>query len=356
MDIDLYTTTSCNLRCIYCYQGRHTPEQEALYRRMKAFDKPISLDDAEEAVIQLCSPGDFVCFTGGEPLVNPDWMLAVMQRVEKYRVRFGLFTNGTLIHRTPVDLLRRLDQVQISLDGPADIHNQYRGPDVYEKALEGRRLLEQVWEDYPHHSDLEPLVWARMTVPPTADLFYNLSGLAEDYDHIYWQFQNGPDLDPMDVKARVEQTNRVIDLWLERLRTDDRLWLAPLETTIDAIRKGGVDKGPDNIGCGCKAGWYFISVFSDGNYYDCPEQIMQSYARLGSIKDGLTTIHNVPDVPQAQHCLKCPEWEICGTRCLYYSGGDYCRVLLPYYRRMREVEPTISDVHIEQPPNFEAVF
>jgi len=357
-DIDFYTTTRCQLRCTYCYQGRWSAAQEEMYNRMLQHSDPISIDDAERAVQQLCKPGNFVCFTGGEPLINWRWMLEVMERVEQYGVRFGLFTNGPLLTKVPDELIARLSQVQISLDGPAHIHDSYRGEGVYKGALKGRDALYDVWLG----KDMMPTggseVFARMTVPPTSDLYESILGLSRDYRNIYWQFQNGPNLPKMDVVARRLQLRKAVYLWLSHLRTDEYLQLVPFQNTINALRGLTQDEcmGSEHKGCACKAGWDFISVFNDGVYYDCPEQVLKPHAVLGSIETGLERIHNVEDVPQAQHCLECPEHTICGTRCLYYSGGDYCKVILPYIKLMREVAPTVEDLAFPITENFEHIF
>lgn len=96
----------CNIRCAYC----DTPEglvPQAAYRVetapfSRAFDdhpNPCPIEACAEHVARLASDGlrfHSVTFTGGEPLLNADFLAALLPRVRRAVPRTYLDTNGTL--------------------------------------------------------------------------------------------------------------------------------------------------------------------------------------------------------------------------------------------------------------------
>jgi len=64
--------------------------------------------------------------------------LVVSQRV------LYLTTNGTLVNKFPAALFKVFDEVQISLDGPEEIHDAIRGTGVFHNALNAARYLQPV--------------------------------------------------------------------------------------------------------------------------------------------------------------------------------------------------------------------
>ncbi|MFP3160530.1 MAG: putative peptide-modifying radical SAM/SPASM domain-containing protein, partial [Vulcanisaeta sp.] len=70
-----------------------------------------------------------VIFYGGEPLLNPGFIMRVMDNVRARR--FGVQTNGTLVNLLPRDYWRRMDVVLLSIDGREEVTDKNRGVGVY---------------------------------------------------------------------------------------------------------------------------------------------------------------------------------------------------------------------------------
>ena len=89
--LDVILTSSCNLRCTYCYQGRHVA------RRM-SWD---TLRAAADRLLASRRPERTLSFYGGEPLLARSLLERAVEYVERRstgrRVRFNLATNGTLL-------------------------------------------------------------------------------------------------------------------------------------------------------------------------------------------------------------------------------------------------------------------
>ena len=88
-------TSRCNLRCTYCYAERKAGDPayppERLVEALRRFDKPV------------------VYFLGGEPLMNVEWIRAVVTHpgLQGREVTFALNTNGTLLRELEPELLAR---------------------------------------------------------------------------------------------------------------------------------------------------------------------------------------------------------------------------------------------------------
>jgi radical SAM protein with 4Fe4S-binding SPASM domain len=108
----LETTFRCNLRCAHCYVSCAAGDAEALRHELPLSRWTRLLDELADA------GGLFVTFSGGEPLLRPDFA-----DLYRHALRAGLmvsvFTNGTLLDARYVDLFDewRPEHIEISLYG-----------------------------------------------------------------------------------------------------------------------------------------------------------------------------------------------------------------------------------------------
>ena len=123
-------TKQCNLRCKHCYAN--TSSSPA--------DDELNLEERKQIVDQLDETGvAAISFSGGEPLVNKD-----LWEVAKYASGKGFYlsvaTNGTLITKENAKRLREsgIRYVEVSLDGPKDVHDEFRGIDgAFDRSVAG---------------------------------------------------------------------------------------------------------------------------------------------------------------------------------------------------------------------------
>jgi radical SAM protein with 4Fe4S-binding SPASM domain len=132
-----HLTERCNLRCAHCYQvGRPADE-------MSAAELWAVVDEVVEAVAawgELYGRPLFPAFhlTGGEPLLRSE-IHELVAHLRLLGVDAWLLTNGTLVNSSTAARLADsgVNGVQVSLEGPEELHDRIRGPGSFRAALRG---------------------------------------------------------------------------------------------------------------------------------------------------------------------------------------------------------------------------
>lgn len=128
MGLWLSLTNKCNLACKYCYQStRALMEGEDL--------SPERWHKVYSYIIRKVKEGlKVITMTlyGGEPLLNPSMALRIIKDLDLLAQEFdvvsgvGLITNGTVYNDDVGEIFERVFQVQITIDGPREVHNERR--------------------------------------------------------------------------------------------------------------------------------------------------------------------------------------------------------------------------------------
>ena len=135
--IQWHLTERCNLRCRHCYQEMRKVHEMTTNEVKREIDGATQMFQAweEEHGIEV-SPS--IHFTGGEPfLYDGLWDVIAYSKKKKYGV--ALMTNGCLIKkeeaRRASDL--KISDIQVSLEGPPDLHDSIRGKGSFAAATKG---------------------------------------------------------------------------------------------------------------------------------------------------------------------------------------------------------------------------
>jgi len=124
-------TSNCNLSCKHCY---------GFYNK----NLFINLDDFKDICFQLKDLGvSIITLSGGEPLMVGNLLADYLEESKKLFQVVQLTTNGTLINKSNIYLLKNVDLVQVSLDGPQEIHDYIRGKGNFVKTLTALKLLKK---------------------------------------------------------------------------------------------------------------------------------------------------------------------------------------------------------------------
>ena len=113
----LHLLGRCNLTCLHCYMGGAPSRTEQL-----------PLQPVLDAIAECKLLGIGALYlTGGEPLLYRDFD-RVLQAAEKVPgLKVTVCTNGTLVRQQHIALLKRANaKVNISIDGQAEFHDQFR--------------------------------------------------------------------------------------------------------------------------------------------------------------------------------------------------------------------------------------
>lgn len=144
--LQILPTLNCNFACPYCYEN--VPEESAMMSReimdaILGHVRQISTDKTESLVVS---------WFGGEPLLAMSQMQYLSERFLEFAEKKGLFyaanlvTNGYNMGTRVVSRLQKwhVTQVQVTLDGPREVHDQRRflrsGAPTYEKILRNIRI------------------------------------------------------------------------------------------------------------------------------------------------------------------------------------------------------------------------
>lgn len=128
-------TDNCNLKCSHC--------------RTSAIDVTKQIGDIkkEEKIIKTMIENDIfvVNISGGEPLLHPR-CVEIIKKLSSAGIHVGLSTNGILFPKYAEKLKQaNLGFLQISLDGPEEIHNKFRNnPFAYQKAIKALKLAKKM--------------------------------------------------------------------------------------------------------------------------------------------------------------------------------------------------------------------
>jgi len=129
--VQLMPTERCNLRCRYCYAefGRRARPDFPLLQLLEVID---GLARLGTRVIMVA---------GGEPLLYRQ-IGAVIDRIAAHGIECSVNTNGVAVPDR-IEELGRADMLSISLDGPPDLNDSYRGKGTYDKVLAAIRAARE---------------------------------------------------------------------------------------------------------------------------------------------------------------------------------------------------------------------
>jgi MoaA/NifB/PqqE/SkfB family radical SAM enzyme len=133
----IYTNYDCNLSCSYCVAESFVGAE----RKGLTLPQVCHLID-EAAGIGMTK----LFFTGGEPFILHDIFEMLRYGLER-KMRVTVLSNGILLKGRRLELLKALPHrdrltIQISLDGSnAELHNFYRGPGSWQKAIDAIKRL-----------------------------------------------------------------------------------------------------------------------------------------------------------------------------------------------------------------------
>ena len=126
-NLDIEITYGCNARCRMCpLYGEHTGDKSS--RSVANGRKELTTEAIRGVLLQCSRMGtERVLFTGGEPVLRPD-LSELVGFGSSLGMSVGVNTNGIILTEDVArDLTAAgLDTLQISLDGPAEVHNSIR--------------------------------------------------------------------------------------------------------------------------------------------------------------------------------------------------------------------------------------
>ncbi len=125
--VQLVPTSRCNLNCRYCFGQFHEREGINFPR-----EKLLLVIDGLAALGTR-----FILLTGGEPMMYPH-ITEIVRRIGEHGIELLLGSNGLTVAER-IDELGPVSTFSISLDGPREHHDYFRGEGSYAVALKAAR-------------------------------------------------------------------------------------------------------------------------------------------------------------------------------------------------------------------------
>jgi uncharacterized protein len=336
IQLTLNLTHECNMRCKYCafsglykYQRTHSKLSMSTETAMKAIDAFMGqTQGAKESTLS---------FYGGEPLVQFDRIVAIvnyaMQLKQDRELHLHLTTNGTLLDDTILEfLIAHNVQVQISLDGPRDVHDRYRvyrnGDGTFDRIMANIRRIKSRGSDC---RTLSFLSYSATIAPPyempaineffEQDEFSNDTLMVNYVDALDTTFFDRYFDGDRDINAYNEQVEKLEREYISDLisnRKPTKLATALFQKTTHCIhiRQRGPGDGPFRSNGICIPGErrYFVDV--NGDIRPC-ERVQDAFV-IGSVLQGGVDKDRVLGMvdeyisKSEEECSKCWAVRLCG--------------------------------------------
>lgn len=139
--LEIQLTSRCNLRCKHCYQEKED------------FELPLQnlLKILEDFKI---AQGLRIILSGGEPLLYSHFK-ELNSYLKDYPAYVVLLTNGILLNKLNLSIIKNIDEIQFSLDGTKGGHDYLRGEGTFEKTISA---IEKVKENTDKHISIATMV------------------------------------------------------------------------------------------------------------------------------------------------------------------------------------------------------
>lgn len=140
-------TYNCNFRCPYCFERRKAKDgTNQIVFTQEMVDKVYNAMDIIQPRKQLRK--NVITLYGGEPLLaeNKEVVTYIIAEGQKRGYKFSIITNGYDLD-SYLDVLSfdNVEELQITIDGPKEIHNQrrihYKDIATFDKIIENVRLI-----------------------------------------------------------------------------------------------------------------------------------------------------------------------------------------------------------------------
>jgi AdoMet-dependent heme synthase len=327
--IQWHLTERCNLKCSHCYQsGNRTDELSFAEIREVAADVSDMLEAWSEMYDMAFSPSFNI--TGGEPFLRQD-LFDILGHLGGRGFELYLLTNGTLIDREKAARLALtcVKGVQVSIEGPEEIHDRIRGRGSFASSLRGISFLLDAGITVTLNATLSEI---------NADHFTAMVSLASSigaqrlgFSRLVPSGRGAGLIDKMIDRAGIRKIyEEILSLKPEHLKivTGD-----PVASQMSA-ESGGHDQGDVPTG-GCAAGVSGLTFLPDGTITPCRRLAIP----VGNVRtDNLREVWATSDVLNSLRdrsrykgrCGACSRWADCrGCRAIAYAysqsrgGGDF---------------------------------
>ena len=280
-----------------------------------------------------------IVFFGGEPLLNYNLMKEVVIYASNLfsknnkHVGFTMTTNGTLASPKIIKLLKEYDfAVQISFDGPKEIHNKNR---TY---INGKGSFEKVLKNIQKIKDNNIKYSLRTTISVNLN-FYEIIKFMEGQQNefgfgftINTKYKSKKITDYTDyINEKYEEFanlyEKLMDYYYEKFTAGEQLYCSNIINCLNRIENQFAKK------INCTAGRSIITISPSGDIYSCQNLTNYNETKIGTISSVYNILNKnkfiAPNVEKINGCDKCWIKYLCAGGCLYEKYVDNNDILKP---------------------------
>ncbi|MEW6109419.1 MAG: radical SAM protein [Nitrospirota bacterium] len=317
--IQWHLTERCNLNCKHCYQtGRKADEMS--FPEIKEAVSEISETIAEWKEAYDIDFSMSFNITGGEPFLRKD-LYEILAAISDKGFDIYLLTNGTIIDSSKARDLSGfgVKGVQVSMEGPEEIHESIRGKGSFTSSVRGIRNLLDEGMKVTLNVTLSELNSGCLTdlIGLSSELGVQRLGFSRLVPSGRGETMLSSMLSPEGVKNLYEELFSIKTNGLEIVTGDPVA--SQLSEKVEPNHNGSIPLG------GCAAGISGITILSDGTLMPCRRMNIA----IGNIrKDSLREIWATSEILGSLRaksrykgkCRDCKRWANCrGCRAIAYA-------------------------------------
>ena len=340
--IQWHLTERCNLRCRHCYQsGRGDARRLPDLTLKEIWGVMAEISDLLDGWAKNYNMDFSPSFnlTGGEPLLRAD-LLDIIAEARRLEFDVFLLTNGTVINRQRAMALHEtgVRGVQVSIEGPEEVHDSIRGRGSFSQAMWGVKNLLDAGLPVTLNATLSGLNAGRMAEMVSLALAMGVPRLGFSRLVPY-----GRGLGLIGEMLPAWQVKAVYEDLLSMGRNEQRLEIVtgdpiasqmhlpqtglngnPGDPGITRAAAGAVADGCTATG-GCAAGISGFTILADGTMTPCRRLPLQlGNVRQDSIREVWATSAVLAALRDKDRysgrCGRCNRWDECrGCRAIAYA-------------------------------------
>lgn len=278
-------------------------------------------------------------FYGGEPLLEIE---KIKKIIDSINVPFRMQTNAKILNKLPINYLKKIDKLLVSIDGDKERTDLNRGENTFDLVLKNLK--------WARENGYSGEIVARMTIS-FPDIYSQVRSILDTklFDSIHWQIDAGFykfDYDKEKFTKFVEEYNeeisKLIYLWIDEMKTGKVLKLYPFIAIIDSLLKN------EKTLLRCGAGHSGYAISTTGRVVACPIMNAIKNFEAGKIDSDPKELKKFSINGD---CESCSYLDICGGRCLYWNkaelwpkeGNDLiCKTIKHLIDELKRVLPEIE--------------
>jgi|GEM_PF-946537 len=300
LEVFFNVTNRCNLNCLYCFGDYHHRLKDREYTTQELLRLVDTVADHGACLLHI---------QGGEPLLRKD-LAVVVQRAHRRGLLADINSNGVLVDQR-LDVIKELDAICFSIDGPKEVTDVTRGIGVYDSVVNGLNAAAKF--DIPKRVNM--VVTKYSWRPENIAFMANFAKERNCILNISIPYLPRCGRTMEDYCAAPEQVKAALDEVL-KLKTQDfpiqyseesirfsRNWSQDFSLPIKSCDSRYESKNLPNV-IPCRFPQFMCFVEADGNIYPCFQQCATDFKPKNWLIDGFDTAWNhVGNV----HCETCAE-------------------------------------------------